>query len=384
MLDSKNIFVGCAMRVAVMLRTYDRPGGIGIYARNIIKNILKIDQKNQYVLIYNNDEHIGTYSGLKNVEEIYLKQSNPFIWDQWLVPKTLRQYEIDIVFNTKFSVPLSSNAKKVMVLHGSGWLMYPELWGRMDGFYQRKIAMPIYCDKADFLISNSDLTKYDFMNRYGIPENKIATTHLAQGDEFHLVEDQERLNYVINRYNLPKIFILTVTSYEKRKNFSTLIKAFELCRKKIDVDLVVIGKNCERYIEDFGMVERGLQNVVHFPGWVEQKDLPAIYSLSKAFAFPSIYEGFGIPVIEAISCGCPVVSSNTGAIPELMGNAAMLSEPLDHKKLAENLLHILTSESVFLHYRKLGLERSKNFSWAIAAQKTIDILNKVNANSPGQ
>lgn len=364
------------MRIGIMLRAYDRPGGIGIYSRNIVKHLLNTDRDNHYILVYNNKAHLGTYRDIENVDEVFVPPSNPMIWDQWLVPKVMKKWGADLIFNTKFSVPLLTKAKRIMVLHGASWFVHPELYAKSDIFYVRK-AMPIYCKKADFLISNSDLTTQDFIRILRVPETKIATVRLAAGDEFHPISDSQILENVRTKYQLPGRFILTVTSYDPRKNFSTLLKAFQHCRNEADVHLVVVGKDCYRYATDFDLKGRELENVVHFPGWIAQEDLPAIYSLADVFAFPSVYEEFGIPVVEAISCGCPVVSSNTGAIPELMEGSALLSDPFDYQALSENLLQILLSNSLAERHRKLGLEKAKNFSWSKAAQRTLAIFRRV-------
>jgi glycosyltransferase involved in cell wall biosynthesis len=359
-----------------MLRSYDRPGGIGIYSRNIVKHLLNIDQENHYVLMYNNRDHIGTYSHLDNVNEVFIPPSNELIWDQWLVPREVEKWSIELVFNTKFSLPLRTKAKKAMVLHGSAWFVHPELFEKLDILYVRA-AMPVYCRIADFLISNSDLTKNDFMRELGITEEKIKTVHLAAGDEFQPVSDSEALEQVRKKYSLPERFILTVTSYDPRKNFPTLLKAFETCCKETDAHLVLVGKECEKYATEHNLKDRCLDGLVHFPGWVEQKDLPAIYSLAAVFAFPSVYEAFGIPIIEAMSCGCPIVASNTGAIPELTDGAALLIDRFDDRALARNLVKILSSDSLSKSCREKGLEKAPRFSWSMAARETLEIFERM-------
>lgn len=366
------------MRVAMMLRAYDRPGGIGIYSKNIVRSLLAVDRENEYFLLYNNPDHVGTYNHLDNVEEFYLPPAHPVLWDQRHVPKRLKGLNIDLIFNTKFSVPLVGKQKKIMVLHGASWFEHPELYGRFDIFYE-KLAMPIYCRESAFLISNSDLTTRDYKRLMGIPDHKIQTVNLAAGEHFVPVEDPAELERIRQRYNLPPRFILTVTSYEPRKNFGTLSDAWQRCREKygLDIDLVVAGKNCHLYAADHKLAERGLAPHAHFPGWVEQADLPGIYSLATAFVFPSIYEEFGIPVVEAISCGCPVASSTTGAIPELLGEAALLCDPFDAIALSDNIARIAQDDQFRRDLVARGFEQSKTFSWAIAAQQTLDIMQRV-------
>ncbi len=364
------------MNIAIALRAYDRFGGIGIYSRNIVKHLLKIDKINHYIFFYNDKKHIGTYNNNENVSEIFLPPANAFFWDQWELLKALNKFSIDLVFNTKFTVPLFTKAKTIMALHGSSWYTNPEFYNKFDILYVHAM-MPAYCRKANFLISNSSLTTKDYIKYLHVTQEKIATVPLAAGEEFVPINDQQVLAEIQTKYRLPENFILTVTSYEeKRKNFKTLLKAFENCRKKIDLDLVVVGKNCNRYISDFNLEERGLLDNIHFPGWVDQSDLPAIYNLAKAYIFPSVYEEFGIPVLEAMACGCPVIASNTGAIPEIAGGAALLCDPFDDEQFSKGICDIISSKQVEQNYRNKGIEKVKNFSWFRTAKETLEIINR--------
>lgn len=364
------------MRIAIMLRAYDRPGGIGIYARNIVKHLLRIDGENEYLLIYNNKNHVGTYGDRPNVSETHIAPGNPIVWDQWAVPRALRRWGADLVFNTKFSVPLATRIKRVMVLHGASWFVHPELYGKLDIFYVNR-AMPVYCRAADFLISNSDLTTRDFIRLLKVPPDKVRTVNLAAGEAFKPVVDPERLAHVRDRYGLPERYVLTVTSYDPRKNFETLLKVVRRSREQEDVHLVVAGKDCDRYRGDYDFSGNGLERAVHFLGWVDQQDLPGLYSAADAFVFPSVYEEFGIPVVEALSCGCPVVSSSTGAIPSLVGEAGLLCDPFDDETMARNLVRILSSEAERDRFRQDGLKRAELFSWDKAARATLEILETV-------
>lgn len=364
------------MRIGIMLRTFDRFGGTQIYARNIVDNLLEIDKANEYILIYNDEKHIGSYSGHKNVKEVVAPRCHPILWDQIRIPAIIKQYGIDLIFNTKFSVPLFTKAKKVMVLHGASWYTHPELYGRLDVAYV-KATMPIYCKMADFLVSNSELTTDDFINILKVPSNKIKTVLLAAGNQFKKITDVKILESIKKKHNLPDRFILHVSSYDSRKNFKTIIDAYEKCSQTADVPLLVIGKGCEQYAIDFEIKKRGLEKRVVFPGWIEQEDLPAIYNMASVFLFPSVYEEFGIPIVEAMSCGCPIVSSNTGAIPELSNGVALLNDPFDVESCASSLEEILMSDAKTEELRKKGFERAADFSWNKAAAETLEVFEKL-------
>lgn len=367
---------GWTVKIGLMLRAHDRPGGIGIYSKNIVKHLLEIDSDNHYVLMYNNPDHVGSYSHLDNVDELYAPPANPLIWDQWVTPRLMKKWAVDLIFHTKFTVPLATRAKTIMALHGASWYVHPEIYGKFDVFYV-KCSMPIYCRRADFMISNSDLTTKDHIELLDVPPEKISTVYFAAGKEFHCIDDVSVLDRIRKKYDLPDRFMLTVTSYDPAKNFATLLSAFEICREEDDIHLVVAGKNCARYGLDHDIRGRGLEGVIHFPGWINHDDLPAIYNLATVYAFPSIYETFGIPVLESMACGCPVVSSDRGAVPELVGDAALMSDAMDADALARNLLKIVTSAESAQHYRAAGLEQVKKFSWTKTAQQTLKIFQDV-------
>jgi len=361
------------MRIGIMLRAYDRPGGIGIYSRNIVKHLLQIDRNNHYVLIYNDKGHIGTYGHLTNVDEVCIPAANPLIWDQWSIPRAVKKWGIDLIFHTKFTVPLATKAKTVMALHGASWFVHPEIYGKLDVFYVRR-SMRFYCSKADFLISNSDLTTRDHIQILNVPPDKIKTVYFAAGDEFRPISDVGYLEQIRKKYRLPKRFILTVSSYDPNKNIGTLFQAFSRCFANIDVHLVIAGQDCAKFSQDFDLESLGLQDLVHFPGWVDQKDLAALYSLADVYVFPSIYETFGIPILEAMACGCPVIASTAGALPELAGDAALLVDPHDSEALANNIRQVITSDKLARRYRAAGLDRAREFTWLETAKQTLQIF----------
>jgi glycosyltransferase involved in cell wall biosynthesis len=359
-----------------MLRAYDRPGGIGIYSRNIVKHLLDIGNENQYILFYNNKNHIGNFNNLKNVNEVYVPEANPIVWDQIKIPYLIKKYNVDLIFNTKFTVPIFTKAKKIMALHGASWFVHPEIYKKFDVFYVKR-TMKIYCKKANFLISNSNLTTNDHCNILKVPREKIKTVYFAAGEEFHLIGDKKILNSIKEKYNLPEKFILTVISYDPVKNFGTLLDSFIETRKHEDIHLVVAGKNCYKYGEDYDLRSKKLDQFVHFTGWIDHSELPVFYNLATVYLFPSIYETFGIPVLESMACGCPVVASNTGASKELFSDAAILITPQNTNEITESLLKLLQNPSIYESYKKKGLERAKNFTWEKTAAQTLEIFKNI-------
>jgi glycosyltransferase involved in cell wall biosynthesis len=376
---------GQAMRIGIMLRSLDEKFGIGIYTQNILKALLKSDRSHHYFLFYRNESHLGTYGHYPNVEEVVVKASNKFLWDQIAIPLAARRTKLDLLFHTKFSVPFVTKCKTVMVLHGASWFVHPELYPNKFDLIYVKAMMPLYCRKADGIISNSNLTTTDFVNILHVPPEKIKTVYYGLNPIFKPINDRELLEAVKKKYKLPNRFILTVSRYDRRKNFDNIFKAFTRCREAGALKLVAIGKDSEKYKVECRMNESGFEDDVIFPGYVEQADLPAIYNLAELFIFPSVYEEFGIPLLEAMACGCPVVASNTGAIPEITDGAAFLADPFDPDKMARGIDQITTDR----HFKQVmvekGLQRVQSFSWEIAAKATLELIEHTwngNLNKP--
>lgn len=368
-----------------MLRSIDERGGIGVYSRYITEELLKIDTKNEYVLFYRNKENIGCYSKYENVEEKYVYAPNKALWDQVAIPYATKRDRIDLIFHPKFTVPIFASSKKVMVLHGADWFIpeFSKFYNKYDVLYIKKV-MPIYCKKADFIISVSELTTINFINILKIDPDKIRTVYFAANDIFQPIKDSRVLEKVKLKYNLPDEFILTVTGYDpnrkERKNFGGVVKSFEKLHKKYPCKLVVVGKECWRYREDYKIDELGLSNDVLFTGWVEQKDLPAFYNLASLYLYPSNVEAFPIPICEAMACGCPIVTSNANGLYEIAGDAAILVDPNDSDQISDTMFRILTDQELKRNLAEKGLQRSKLFSWKKCAKETLEIFENLNHN----
>jgi glycosyltransferase involved in cell wall biosynthesis len=359
-----------------MLRAMDEKQGIGVYTQNLMDHLLRLEQKNEYVLFYRNPVFLGRYSGYENVREKVVTAPNKFIWDQVKIPLEAALENVDVIFHTKFTVPFLTRRKTVMAIHGASWFVHPEFYSKLDIQYM-KLVMPLYCKKVDGIVSNSDLTTRDYIRILGVDPEKIRTAHLAADDRFRPVDDEATLAEARQKYGLPGRYILSVIKYAPRKNFKNLIRAFQKCRERVECKLVVVGSGCEKYREEYRLDEIGLARDVHFLGWVEQEELPAIYSMADCMFFPSIYEEFGIPVCEALACGTPMVVSNTGALPEIAGEAGLLVDPINPSEMADALYRLWTDPELRLDKQAKALQRSREFNWEKCARETLAVLYRV-------
>ena len=372
------------MRIAIMLRTLEEKGGIGVYTANIVPALLDLDARNEYVLLYRNPAHIGRFGNRPNVSEHVLTSGSKAIWDQILVPRACREHRADVVLHPKFTVPLLSRVPSVMVLHGADWFL-PEaapFYGRLDRAYMR-IFMPLYLRRADGIISVSRLTTDDFERIFALPKGRITTVYFGPAPQFRRVTDASAIDEVRRRYGLPERFILTLSRVDnaERKNIRGVLESYARLHGRVPHKLVIGGRGCERFREDYAIPAEGWGRDVLFPGYLDQHDLPAIYSASDLLLYPSNQEAFPIPITEAMTCGTPIVTSKANGLEELAGDAALLVDPRDPSAIAAAAEAVLTDPAVAARLRAAGLERSRMFSWQECARNTLAVLEEAAARA---
>jgi hypothetical protein len=217
------------MRVGVMLRAFDEKGGVGVYTRNITKELLELDNKNEYFLYYKNKANIGSFAEYPNAHEKAIVISNKVLWDQVAIPRACLRDDIDVLFHPKFTVPLFGNFKTVMVLHGAGWFI-PEtkqFWSRSSRFYVR-LMMPVYCRRASSVLAVSNITKDVFDRTFKLPPDKIQTVYFGPGRQFRPIAESQNTQDIKRKYDLPDHFILTLSGGDRgeRKNIGALLEAY--------------------------------------------------------------------------------------------------------------------------------------------------------------
>jgi glycosyltransferase involved in cell wall biosynthesis len=370
------------MRIGLMLRTLDEKGGIAVYSQNLVQELLRIDSHNAYVLFYRSEKHLGTYAHLPNVTERVISGASKLVWDQAAIPRACRQEKIDVLFHPKFTVPFLAPCKTMMVVHGADWFFpdqaqYYPWW---DVLYIR-VVMPLYFKKAARILSVSQLTTDNFYQALRLSPGKVQTVYFGPARHFRPVKDPQFLGTVQARYGLPGRFIFTLTKRlgGGRKNLGKIFEAYRLyhAQSQAPYPLVVGGKDCHLYREEYGLPEDGYGADILFPGWIDQEDLPAVYSLAGLYLYPSNLEAFPIPITEAMACGTPILTSNANGLQEIAGEAALLVDPQNEQEIAENIERILTDRVLQDTLSACGLERAKMFTWAKCARETLTHIEEV-------
>jgi glycosyltransferase involved in cell wall biosynthesis len=286
----------------------------------------------------------------------------------------------DIFHATDHLLPPLRHARSVFTLYDLTFLKFPDVHLPLNRWYSRLMA-PRGLRAANAVIAISECTKRDAMTAYGLPPDHIRVIPLGVDARFRPVHPVVATE-IRSRYHLPARFILAVGTVEPRKNLITLLNAYHgLIDRVPDVKLVIVGKRGWRAEAFYDrMRELGLEERVIFPGFVPDDDLPAVYASAEVLAFPSIYEGFGLPVLEAMACGTPVVCSSTSSLPEVAGEAAVLLAPDDVHGWSQALNRVVTDASVQGDLRQRGLARAARFTWEATARQTQAVYEEVYAH----
>ena len=286
--------------------------------------------------------------------------------------------EADLFHATEHLLPNLRRMRSVFTLHDLIFLKYPETHLPLNRWFLT-LMMPRFLRRADAVICVSQWTKDDAVRAYGLDPAKLVVIPEGVDPRFRPVEDAERLAAVRARYQLPERFILCVGTIEPRKNLVALWEAYRQLRQAGRSDqIVVVGRKGWLYEETFARLRAlGLEDAVIFPGYVADEDLPVLYSLATCFCFPSLYEGFGLPPLEAMAAGCPVVCSDSSSLPEVCGDAAVLVAPSDVAGLTAALARVLDDGELRAELRGRGLRQAARFTWSETARQTWAVYQSV-------
>lgn len=364
------------MRIGLMLRHQGRqPGGTGTYTNMMVRHMLALDGRNDYVLLYDDASQLASYPRNANVRELVIPSHSRLVWDQIIVPWIARRERLDVIFNPKLSVPLLAPCPALFVQHGADWFVMPRQYPWHDRLYFTLFA-PLYWRKAACIVTvskDAERRLASLMDRRTAA--KLATVHHGVDRRFEPIRDAGALAAFRKKHSIDFPYVLYLGQIYPMKNVGNLIRAFAKLRDRIPHRLLIVGKPLVKAGKDLGLIEQlGLGDRVSCLGWVPDEDVPLFYSAAELFAFPSIYEGFGIPIIEAMACGCPVLTSTGGACPEVAGDAALLVDPLDVDAIAAGLHRGLTDPALRTALRARGLQRAREFTWEKSARQTIDLI----------
>jgi glycosyltransferase involved in cell wall biosynthesis len=285
---------------------------------------------------------------------------------------------VDIFHSPDFVLPPVRRAKTLVTVHDLSFIRYPQCAdANLRAYLNKVVPRSVY--RADLVLADSQSTKDDLVELLGVDASRIEVVYPGVEERFRPIEDQAHLQGVRERYSLPPRFILGLGTLQPRKNFIHLIEAFADLRFAIcDLHLVIAGGKGWLYEEIFATVEQlGLEEKVIFPGFVADEHLPAIYNLADLFVFPSLYEGFGLPPLEALACGTPVITSDASSLPEVVGEAGLMVEATDVEALAEAMKQALGDAALREGMIVKGMKQAKKFTWEKTAAKLLSLYEAI-------
>lgn len=356
--------------------------GTGFYIINLIKGLGKIEDKNlQYYIFVKKDlvpDVVDIAGDNFHIIDIDFKpRFLRVIWQFLFFPFTLRRLRIDVLHSPNYITPLYSLGFKIIVtIHDLTFCLMPEKYTITKRLFY-KLLVPVFIKIADKVISVSENTKKDMIKLFKVPENKIYVTYESYPEYYTKPGREEKSDEVLNKYGLKKNFILFVGMIEPRKNVLSLLKAFYLVDDYIDLDLVVVGKKGWYYsdVEEFMEIIKGesLNNKIFFTGYVSEPELKYFYQSAYIFAYPSYYEGFGLPPLQAMACSIPVITSDVSSLPEVVGEAAIKIDPSNIQDIADAIKDIYRNSDLRNKLKAAGAAQALKFSLENFALNTIKV-----------
>ena len=354
--------------------------GTGFYIINLIKGLGKIEDKNlQYYIFVKKDlvpDVVDITGDNFHIIDINFKpRFLRVIWQFLFFPFTLRRLRIDVLHSPNYITPLYSLGFKIIVtIHDLTFCLMPEKYTITKRLFYKSLV-PIFIKIADKVISVSENTKKDMIKLFKVPENKIYVTYESYPEYYTKPGRGEKSDEVLNKFGIKKNFILFVGMIEPRKNVLSLLKAFYLVDDYIDLDLVVVGKKGWYYsdVEEFMEIIKGesLNNKIFFTGYVPEPELKYFYQSAYIFAYPSYYEGFGLPPLQAMACSIPVITSDVSSLPEVVGEAAIKIDPSNIQDIADAIKDIYRNSDLRNKLKAAGAVQALKFSLENFALNTI-------------
>ena len=356
--------------------------GMEIVALEIIKELQKINTEGIFFVIAKNDVDDQCISETENFTIKKINSKFYPYWEQVKLPLCIKKIKPDILHCTANTAPLFLSAQLVITIHD---LIYMESVNFSGSNYQnfgnlyRKFIVPKVAKKAKIIITVSEFEKKVISKRLNISENKIRVIYNAVNPLFKIINNESLLPFK-NKYQLPDHFILHFGNTAPKKNTIGVLKAYSLYSSNNRNNFTLVITDCSKdHIESLlkEINQPDLIKKIHILNYISFTEVPFLYNLAKVFLYPSHRESFGMPVVEAMACGIPVITSNTSALPEIAGGAAILVDPKNATEIAEQINTLINDAELYNNYKEKGLKNARRFNWNDAAKKTLEIYNEL-------
>lgn len=374
------------MKIAIDLRNIGKGRtGDEVVFFELVRHLAFFDRANEYHLLIDTrcavthaeiEEHLGI-AQVKNFTLVPCGTGNKFIWNSWIVPQYCRRNHIDI-YHTQYIIPIFMPKKTKIVthIHDVSFIAHKDLIAKKDSFFLNTL-IPYAVRHADHIIAVSQFTKNEIKKYYHVSDEKISVVYNAVSMACH----KDDVAHVRKKYHLPQKYILALGTMQPRKNIPLLIEAFGRIAQVIpDVQLVLVGKKAHNFdakIEQGICKDNTLRDRIIFTGYVDEQDKCAVYALARVFVFPSLYEGFGVPLLEAYEAGTPVVASDIAPHREIAGAGALYFDPLNVDQCEKKLYDVLVDDMIRSDRVVAVQQQKKQFSWEKSARTLQDVYQSL-------
>jgi len=360
-------------------------GGNETYATNLIEALADIDSVNRYTLYVTKKEAVERFANRwPNVHLRLTLPHTPLVRIPLTLTVELRRRPVDIL-HVQYTSPPFTPCPVVNTIHDLSFEHLPETFKRRS-WRQMRLTIRRSAQSAAHILTDCDFARDDILKTYGIAPERVTAVPLAAAVRFSPVRDERELDRVRNKYGINGKYILTVGSIQPRKNIPRLIRAYSMLCRERNLEplpkLVVVGKRGWLYEDTLATAESStVRDQIILTGYVDDKDLPALYSAASCFVYPSYFEGFGIPPLEAMRCGTPTITGDRTCFPEIIGDAGLMVDPFDEQAIKLGIVRVLTEQTLRDELIEKGLKRANSYDWLKTARQTLDVYESVHADN---
>ena len=363
------------MRIAIDARMI-RPGsmhGIARYVFQLLEGLAQLATEHHFFVFINKDSPLEAIEWPDYITLVILKSNWISLFEQSEIPRMLRKVEADLFHAPSFVAPMFVPCKMIMTIHDLNHMVLPQFYTPFHQFYYQ-IIVRASIRRSEYILTVSNFSKKEIVRTLGLDSRKIFVTYNGVSKNYQPITDREYLDYVRDLYSLPDRFILCVSNNKPHKNVHQLVRAY--CHSSIEIPLVLacpVDPTLIRMTEGFGK-----KHLVYFTQFVGEEHLPAFYSMTDLFVYPSTYEGFGLPPLEALACGTPVVVSRSSSLPEVVGQHAIFADPYDYRDIAEALEKGVRDKELRQSLIQSGIKHASFFSWDKMTKQTLEVYDCCN------
>jgi glycosyltransferase involved in cell wall biosynthesis len=361
--------------------------GMDMVALELIRNLQKIDTENEYVIFVSPDEENSLLGETANFRIAELRGAYP-VWEQILLPAAAEKEGCDLLHCTSNTAPVFSKVPVMVTLHDIIYmeksyaeiLLGPGTWYQKIGNCYRRLVVPRILKKCRKIITVSEFERKRIAGFFGMPDDqRLTAVYNGVGPHFRPVTDRSEISRVKEKYKLPDRFFFFLGNTDPKKNTRGTLQAYASFLKKSQEDIKLVMLDYDRAELDRLLKDIGAPEVIDrivLTGYVVNTDLPAIYSQCEIFLYPSIRESFGLPVLEAMACGVPVITSNTSSMPEVAGDSAYIADPFNPETITDGMIALLRDKNLRAAITGKGYDRAAKFSWTSMARQVMNIYKE--------